>query len=40
MSGATGGRSKRPKSNQDWWPSKLNLEILDQNARDVGPVED
>ncbi|EMA22635.1 catalase/peroxidase HPI [Haloarcula amylolytica] len=40
MSGAEGGRSKRPKSNQDWWPNKLNLEILDQNARDVGPMED
>jgi len=40
MSGAAGGRSKRPKSNQDWWPNKLNLEILDQNARDVGPMED
>ncbi|NLV12742.1 catalase/peroxidase HPI [Haloarcula argentinensis] len=40
MSGASSGQSRRPKSNQDWWPNKLNLEILDQNARDVGPMED
>jgi catalase-peroxidase len=25
---------------QDWWPNQLNLEILDQNARDVGPMGD
>ncbi|WP_435360712.1 catalase/peroxidase HPI [Haloarchaeobius sp. DFWS5] len=25
-------------SNQDWWPNQLNLQILDQNARDVGPM--
>ncbi|MEM4780226.1 MAG: catalase/peroxidase HPI [Halalkalicoccus sp.] len=25
------------RSNQDWWPNRLNLDILDQNARDVGP---
>ena len=25
------------KTNHDWWPNKLNLETLDQNARDVGP---
>jgi len=24
----------------DWWPDKLNLEILDQNARDVGPYDE
>jgi len=23
---------------QDWWPNQLNLEILDQNARAVGPM--
>ncbi|ELZ80972.1 catalase/hydroperoxidase HPI(I) [Haloferax elongans ATCC BAA-1513] len=27
-------------SNQDWWPNQLNLDILDQNARDVSPVGD
>jgi catalase-peroxidase len=26
------------KSNQEWWPDQLNLDILDQNARDVGPM--
>ncbi|WP_254823909.1 catalase/peroxidase HPI [Haloglomus halophilum] len=25
------------RSNQDWWPNQLNLEILDQNARPVDP---
>ncbi|AUV81533.1 catalase/peroxidase HPI [Salinigranum rubrum] len=27
-------------SNQDWWPNQLNLEILDENARDVGPTDE
>jgi catalase-peroxidase len=27
-------------SNHDWWPNQLNLEILDQNARDVGPLDE
>ena len=26
--------------NHDWWPNQLNLKVLDQNARDVGPYED
>ncbi len=26
--------------NQDWWPNQLKVEILDQNARDVGPMGD
>jgi len=25
------------KSNQEWWPNRLNLAMLDQNARDAGP---
>ena len=25
------------KSAQDWWPNRLNLEILDRNARDTNP---
>lgn len=29
-----------PGSNQDWWPDQLNLKILDQNARDVSPLEE
>jgi catalase-peroxidase len=28
------------RSNQDWWPNRLNLKILDQNARDVGPHDE
>jgi len=24
-------------SDQDWWPDMLNVEILDENARDLGP---
>ncbi|MEF8779832.1 MAG: catalase/peroxidase HPI [Haloferacaceae archaeon] len=25
-------------SNQDWWPNQLNLQILDQNARQIDPL--
>ena len=28
------------KPNTDWWPDRLSLEILDQNARDAGPMDD
>ncbi|WP_251341354.1 catalase/peroxidase HPI [Haloplanus halophilus] len=28
------------KSNQDWWPNLLNLSILDDNVRDVGPLDE
>jgi catalase-peroxidase len=28
------------KSNQDWWPNQLRVEILDENARDVGPMDE
>jgi len=28
------------KSNREWWPNRLNLEILDQNDRDDGPYGD
>ncbi len=27
-------------SNQDWWPNQLNLKILDQNTRDVSPMDE
>ncbi len=27
-------------SSQDWWPNQLNLQILDQNARGVGPMSE
>ncbi|WP_115862579.1 catalase/peroxidase HPI [Halorussus litoreus] len=25
------------RSNRDWWPDQLNLDVLDENARDLGP---
>ena len=28
------------RSNRDWWPNQLDLEILDQNARPGDPVDD
>jgi catalase-peroxidase len=28
------------RSNQDWWPNQLNLQILDQNARQAGPMDE
>ncbi|WP_423751478.1 catalase/peroxidase HPI [Salinirarus marinus] len=28
------------KRNHDWWPNLLDLEILDQNACDVGPMDE
>nr|WP_281244805.1 catalase/peroxidase HPI [Halogeometricum limi] len=28
------------KTNRDWWPEQLDLEILDQNARDIGPMDE
>ncbi|MFC7224914.1 catalase/peroxidase HPI [Halalkalicoccus sp. GCM10025322] len=28
------------RSNQDWWPNRLNLEILDQNARPASPMDE
>lgn len=28
------------KTDREWWPNQLNLEILDKNARDVGPYDD
>lgn len=27
------------KSNQDWWPERLSLEILDQNSQKSDPLE-
>ncbi len=34
--GANGAKVARPRSNRDWWPNQLNLEILHQN----GPLSD
>ncbi|NHX36069.1 MULTISPECIES: catalase/peroxidase HPI [Halolamina] len=28
------------KTNQEWWPQLLNVDILDDNARDVSPYEE
>ena len=28
------------KTNQEWWPTLLNVDILDQNARDLGPEDE
>ncbi|QZP39426.1 catalase/peroxidase HPI [Halobaculum magnesiiphilum] len=28
------------RSNKDWWPDQLNLEILDHNAQNAGPVDE
>nr|WP_284438465.1 catalase/peroxidase HPI [Halomicroarcula laminariae] len=28
------------RSNHEWWPNQLSLDILDQNARDAGPMDD
>ncbi|MDS0283275.1 catalase/peroxidase HPI [Haloarcula onubensis] len=27
-------------SNQEWWPNRLRVDVLDQNARRVGPVDE
>ena len=37
-SGAPSPGTRKP--NTDWWPSRLDLEILDQNAADAGPLGD
>ncbi|MFC7018754.1 MULTISPECIES: catalase/peroxidase HPI [Haloarcula] len=29
-----------PGPDQDWWPNQLDLHILDQNVRQVGPMDD
>ena len=28
------------KSDQEWWPNQLQLDILDQNGGEVGPIDD
>ena len=35
--GSSNGRRKTPATNRNWWPDSLDVEILDQNAQDVGP---
>jgi catalase-peroxidase len=29
-----------PKSNEEWWPDRLSLDILDSNASNLGPYDD
>ncbi|GAB7008671.1 catalase/peroxidase HPI [Halorubrum trueperi] len=29
-----------PGSNKDWWPNQLNLDILDEHARNAGPMDE
>ncbi len=28
------------RSNHEWWPNQLSLDLLDQNARDAGPTDE
>ncbi|CAN5908862.1 catalase/peroxidase HPI [soil metagenome] len=30
----------RPRSNQDWWPNQLNLQVLHQHGRRADPLDD
>src|SRR5262245_40241458 len=40
MNGATSTRTKtaQARSNRDWWPNQLNLEILHQNSPQASPM--
>ncbi|WP_394352727.1 catalase/peroxidase HPI [Halorubellus sp. JP-L1] len=40
LNGESDNQAIMTRSNQDWWPNQLDLQILDQNARDVGPYDD
>ncbi|PEN11318.1 catalase/peroxidase HPI [Longibacter salinarum] len=35
--GSSSKRASAPATNRNWWPDTLDIEILDQNAQDVGP---
>jgi len=35
--GSAEERATTPATNRQWWPSSLDIEILDQNAQDVSP---
>ena len=30
--------TKRPRSNQDWWPNQLNLQVLHQHTPEGNPL--
>src|SRR5439155_23742933 len=38
MNGANGTKSARARSNRDWWPNQLALEILHQNSPLSNPI--
>jgi catalase-peroxidase len=38
MNGANGNKPTRTRSNRDWWPNQLNLEILHQNSPLSNPM--
>lgn len=38
MNGANGTKTARARSNRDWWPNQLNLEILHQNSPLSNPM--
>jgi len=38
MDGANGTRTAQARSNRDWWPNQLNLEILHQNSPLSNPM--
>src|SRR6476619_1929872 len=38
MNGAHGTKTPRARSNRDWWPNQLNLEILHQNSPLSNPM--
>jgi catalase-peroxidase len=31
---------RRPRSNQDWWPDQLDLQVLHQHSRQANPMDD
>ena len=40
MNGTNGTRPSRARSNRDWWPNQLTLEILHQNSPLSNPMGD
>src|SRR5436853_3944706 len=38
LTGANGTTTPRARSNRDWWPNQLNLEILHQNSPQSNPM--
>jgi catalase-peroxidase len=39
MNGTNGAQAARARSNRDWWPNQLNLEILHQNGPLSNPMD-